>query len=47
MSFEQTQRTIDHYFGVMSRGGDFAECYAADVTWTTTDIDTEIRPRRP
>jgi ketosteroid isomerase-like protein len=47
MSFEQTQRTIDHYFGVMSRGGDFAECYAADVTWTTTDTGEEVRGPSP
>jgi hypothetical protein len=32
MSLEQTQRTINHYFDVMSRGGDFAKCYTADVT---------------
>jgi hypothetical protein len=24
MSLEQTQQTIDHYFDVMTRGGDFA-----------------------
>jgi len=43
MSLEQTQRTIDHYFDVMSRGGDFAEYYTADVTWTTTDTGDEVR----
>jgi hypothetical protein len=45
MSLEQTQRTIDHYFDVMSRGGDFAEYYTADVTWTTTDTGDEVRGR--
>jgi hypothetical protein len=27
MSLEQTQQTIDRYFDLMGRGGDFAECY--------------------
>lgn len=37
MSLERTQQTMNHYFEVMGRGGDFAEFYTADVTWTTTD----------
>ena len=32
----ETQRTVDHYFDLMSRGGDFAERYTEHVTWTTT-----------
>jgi ketosteroid isomerase-like protein len=48
MSLEETQRTIDHYFDLMSRGGDFAQCYTDDVTWTTIDIGDEVRgtPKR-
>jgi hypothetical protein len=30
------------YFDVMGRGGDFAECYTANVTWTTTDTGHEV-----
>ena len=45
MSHEETQRTIDHYFDLMSRGGDFAECYTDGVTWTTLDIGDEVRGR--
>ena len=26
----------------MSRGGDFGECYTADVTWTKTDTGDQI-----
>ena len=43
MSLEQTQQTIKRYFHVMSGGGDLAECYTADVTWTTTDTGEELR----
>ena len=43
MSLEQTQQTINRYFDVMGRGGDFAQCYTADVTWTTTDTGEEVR----
>jgi hypothetical protein len=43
MSLEQTQQTIDRYFDLMGRGGDFAECYTANVTWTTTDTGDEVR----
>jgi ketosteroid isomerase-like protein len=42
MSLEETQRTIDHYFDLMSRGGDFVQCYTDDVTWTTIDIGDEV-----
>jgi ketosteroid isomerase-like protein len=42
MSFEETQRTIDHYFDLMSRDGDFGECYTADVTWTMTDTGDQV-----
>jgi ketosteroid isomerase-like protein len=42
MSFEETQRTIDHYFDLMSRGGDFGECYTTDVTWTMTDSGHQV-----
>jgi ketosteroid isomerase-like protein len=45
MSHEETQRTIDHYFDPMSRGGDFAECYTDGVTWSTLDIGDEVRGR--
>jgi hypothetical protein len=37
VSLERTGRAIDRYFGIMGRGGDFADCYTTDVTWTTTD----------
>jgi ketosteroid isomerase-like protein len=43
MSLEQTQQTIDHYFDVMTRGGDFAVYYNDDVTWTMTDTGDEVR----
>jgi hypothetical protein len=43
MSLEQTQQTINRYFHVMSGGGDLAECYTADVTWTTADTGEELR----
>ena len=43
MSLEQTRRTINRYFHVMSGGGDLAECYSADVTWTTTETGEELR----
>jgi ketosteroid isomerase-like protein len=43
MSLEQTQQTIDHYFDVMTRGGDFAVYYTDDVTWTMTDTGDEVR----
>ena len=43
MSLEHTQQTIDHYFDVMTRGGDFAVYYTDDVTWTMTDTGDEVR----
>ena len=43
MSLDQTQQAINRYFDVMGLGGDFAECYTADVTWTTTDTGEEVR----
>jgi hypothetical protein len=43
MSLDQTQQTINRYFDVMGRGGDFAKCYTADVTWATTDTGEEVR----
>jgi hypothetical protein len=42
MSFEGTQRTIDHYFDLMSQGGDFSQCYIANVTWTMTDTGDQV-----
>jgi hypothetical protein len=47
MSLEQTQQTMDHYFDVMGRGGDFAEFYTADVTWTTVDTGQDVRGASP
>lgn len=43
MSLERTRQTMNHYFEVMSRGGDFAEFYTADVTWTTNDTGQDVR----
>ena len=43
MSLERTQQTMNHHFEVMDRGGDFAEFYTADVTWTTTDTGQDVR----
>ena len=43
MSLAQTQQTITRYFDLMGGGGDFAECYTTDVTWTTTDTGDEVR----
>ena len=45
MSLEQTQQTIDHYFDIMTRGGDFAVYYTDDVTWTMTDTGDDARQR--
>jgi hypothetical protein len=42
VSLEQTQRAIDRYFGIMGRGGDFADCYTKDVTWITSDTGERI-----
>jgi len=42
VSLEQTQRAIDRYFGIMGRGGDFADCYTTDVTWITSDTGERI-----
>ncbi len=42
MSHERTQRAIDRYFGIMGRGGDFADCYTTDVTWITSDTGERI-----
>jgi hypothetical protein len=47
MSLEQTQQIINRYFDLMSHGGDFAECYSADVTWTTTDTGQQVRGASP
>jgi len=38
---------MNHYFEVMGRGGDFAEFYTADVTWTTTDTGQDVRGASP
>ena len=43
MSLEQTQQIINRYVDLMGHGGDFAECYSADVTWTTTDAGQQVR----
>ena len=43
MSLEQTQQIINRYFDLMGHGGDFAECYSADVTWATTETGGELR----
>jgi hypothetical protein len=47
MSVEQTQQTMDHYFDVMGGGGDFAEFYTTDVTWTTMDTGQDVRGASP
>jgi hypothetical protein len=46
MSLEQTQQIINRYFDLMGHGGDFAECYSADVTWTTTTLGNRCVARR-
>jgi hypothetical protein len=47
VSLEQTQRAIDRYFGIMGRGGDFADCYTTDVTWITSDTGERIHGPNP
>ena len=47
MSVERTKQTMNHYFEVMGRGGDFAEFYTADVTWTSTDTGQDVRGASP
>ena len=42
MSVEQTQRTLDRYFGLMGEDEDFAECLTADVTWVVADTGEVI-----
>jgi hypothetical protein len=42
VSLEQTQPAIDRYFGIMGRGGDFADWYISDVTWITADTGERI-----
>jgi hypothetical protein len=43
MSVEQTQQTLDRYFGLMGRDQDFAECLTADVTWVVADTGEVIQ----
>jgi hypothetical protein len=47
MSLERTQQTMNRYFEGMGRGGDVAEFYTADVTWTTTDTGQDVRGASP
>jgi hypothetical protein len=47
MSLERTQQTMTRYFEGMGRGGDVAEFYTADVTWTTTDTGQDVRGASP
>jgi SnoaL-like domain len=43
MSLDQTQRTMDRYFGAMGRGDDFSTFFTADVTWIMMESGQEIR----
>ncbi|MGC5169143.1 nuclear transport factor 2 family protein [Microbacterium sp. DT81.1] len=43
MSTEQTKQTMDRYFTLMGSEGDFAQCYAADVTWLVADTGEIVR----
>ncbi len=43
MSSEQAQAVIDHYFELMGRDADFAECYSAEVTWLVADTGQVVR----
>jgi SnoaL-like domain len=42
MNATETRAVIERYFDLMSRGEDFATCYADDVSWTTFDGGTTI-----
>lgn len=42
MNATETRAVIDRYFDLMSRGEDFAICYAEDVRWTTFDGGTTV-----
>ena len=43
MSLDQTQRTMDRYFGAMGRGDDFSTFFTADVTWIMMESGQEVR----
>jgi SnoaL-like domain len=43
MSLDQTQRTMDRYFGAMGRHDDFSTFFTADVTWTMMESGQEVR----
>jgi len=40
---EQAQAVIDHYFDLMGRDADFAECYSGDVTWLVADTEEVVQ----
>jgi hypothetical protein len=42
MSLDQTQRTMDRYFGAMGRGDDFSTFLTADVTWIMMESGQEV-----
>ena len=42
MSVENTQRTLDRYFGLMGADEDFGKCFTADVTWLIADTGEVI-----
>ena len=42
MSLDQTQRTMDRYFGAMGRGDDFSTFFTADVTWIMMESGQEV-----
>jgi hypothetical protein len=43
MSLDQTQRTMDRYFGAMGRDDDFSTFFTADVTWTMMESGQQVR----
>jgi steroid delta-isomerase-like uncharacterized protein len=45
MSVQQTQQTMDAYLEALLHGGDFAQYFADDVLWVTTETGDEIRGR--
>jgi steroid delta-isomerase-like uncharacterized protein len=45
MSIQQTQRTMEAYLEALLHGGDFAQYFADDVLWVTTETGDEVRGR--
>jgi steroid delta-isomerase-like uncharacterized protein len=45
MSLETTQQTMQDYLSALLGGGDFAQFFADDVVWTTTETGQQVHGR--